>query len=755
MHWVLVYAPVLLFGLALLGLLRRRAEVREYARSHRALAEAKERGSHAARLQHPDINLSQCIGCGACVEACPEDGVLELLHGQAVVVHGARCVGHGLCAAACPTAAIALTLGDLSDRRDLPALSDDLEAVGIPGLFLAGEVGGFALVRTAVTQGVAVADAVARRLAGQRGRPRGTEGEAPVDLLIVGAGPGGLACSLRARELGLSFITIDQEERIGGTVAAYPRRKMVMTQPVDLPLHGRLRQLTYQKEELIALWEGVVRRHDLPIRTGIQLTDIQRRDGAFVAQTTRGAITAANVCLALGRRGTPRKLDVPGEDLPKVAYSLLDAESYQGRRILVVGGGDSAVEAALGLAGQPDNQVTLSYRKKAFFRLKARNEHRITKALREGRLRAIFESEVTAIEPQQVRLRTGDNGTAAQTLANDEVFILAGGVPPFGMLEKAGVSFDPADRPAAPMLAERGSGLVGVLTIAVLGAAAAAAWALLHRSYYGLAPALRAASPLHDRLRPAGGVGLLLGLAACAMFAWNLAYLLRRSPRWGRWLPGSLRLWMGSHVTTGLLALLCVLVHGGFSVRDTVGGHAFAALAVVIVTGSIGRYFYAWVPRAANGAEVDLDDLRAGLGALSAEWDRNGRGFGTEVRDRVERLIAAGHWRAGLLMRIAALAFGQVRLALTLRRLRSLGRRQQIPEPEIRRVLTLARRAYRLTVQVSHYEEVRAVLSSWRFFHRWLALLLILLAVIHIVTALRFAEIDWGSLTAPAGDGWK
>jgi thioredoxin reductase/Pyruvate/2-oxoacid:ferredoxin oxidoreductase delta subunit len=755
LSWLLAYAPVLVFGLAFLTLVRRRVELADHARSYRTLAEAKERGSHKARLQHPSIDLSHCIGCGACVRACPEEGVLSLLHGQAAVVHGARCVGHGLCAAACPTGAIALTLGDLSDRRDLPALNDDLEAVGVPGLFLAGELGGFALVRTAVTQGVAVADAVARRAAnGSAARPAATpEPNGKVGLLVVGAGPGGLACSLRARELGLDFVTIEQEDCIGGTVAGYPRRKLVMTQPVHLPLHGRLPRLTYQKEELVELWEGLASANELPVRTGVRLLDLEREpDGDFLAQTSEGTVRARHVCLALGRRGTPRKLDVPGEGLAKVAHSLLDAESYQGRRILVVGGGDSAVEAALGLAEQPGNEVTLSYRKKALFRLKARNESRIRKALHDGRVRGLFESDVAAIEEHQVRLRVGTNGQVTETaLPNDDVFIFAGGVPPFGMLEKASVSFDPADRPPPAGLVERGTDLLVVLAVLLAGAGCMTWWAVRHWSYYGLEPGLRGGSALHAWLRPAGPVGLAFGLAAGALFAWNLAYLLRRSPRWGRLLPGNLKLWMSSHVMTGLLALLCVLVHAGFTAKDTVGGHALIALAVVVVTGTIGRYLYSYVPRAANGREEDLDNLRARLAALSGEWDRDGRGFGAQVRDRVDKLIAAGRWRAGLLARIGALVIGQIRLRLSLRRLRSEGRRRAVPQHEIDRMLMLARRAYRLTLLVTHYEEVRAVLSSWRYFHRWLALLMVLLATVHIVTAVRFAEIEWAALVGGGG----
>jgi len=233
----LVLAPVVGLAVVVLLLLRR-TRLAESARHHREITRARERGSNAARLQHPAIDLSQCIGCGACVRACPEEGVLALMHGQAVVVHGARCVGHGLCAAACPTGAISLTLGDLAKRRDLPALTPELEAVGVPGLFLAGELGGFALVRTAVAQGVAAADGAARRVAGAKpagvavyagGSQAGENGNGLLDLLIVGAGPGGLACSLRAKERELHFLAIEQESRLGGTVAGYPRRKMVMT----------------------------------------------------------------------------------------------------------------------------------------------------------------------------------------------------------------------------------------------------------------------------------------------------------------------------------------------------------------------------------------------------------------------------------------------------------------------------------------------------------------------------------------------
>ncbi len=449
-------------ALFLLALAVRKLRVQENAKTHKSLAEARERGSHAARLQYPAIDLSQCIGCGACVRACPEEGVLALLHGQAAVVHGSRCVGHARCASVCPTGAISLTLGDLSQRRDMPAITSDLEAAGVPGLFIAGELSGFALVRTAVGQGVAVAEAVAHRIAGRsHAGSRATVPSTPslaaaddladddvLDLLIVGAGPGGLACSLRSKEIGLHFLTIDQEPRLGGTVAAYPRKKLVMTQPIELPLYGMLKKLSYEKEELVALWEEVTAKNQLPIQTGVKLDDLTfGADGIFLAKTSAGPVRSRSVCLALGRRGSPRRLGVLGEDLAKVSYSLLDAASYQDRRVLVVGGGDSAVEAALGLAEQPGCVVTVSYRKSAFFRLKGRNDARISKAIHQKKLRVQFDSQVESIESDIVSIRTGAD--KLERLSNDYVFILVGGEPPFALLERAGVSFDPADRPVA------------------------------------------------------------------------------------------------------------------------------------------------------------------------------------------------------------------------------------------------------------------------------------------------------------------
>lgn len=444
MSWTILIGLFIALLLAVLVAAFRRAELERMERRVEELRASKANDSHKARLAYPHVDLSRCVGCGTCVRACPEEGVLSLIHGQAIVVHGARCVGHGRCAEECPTDAISIAIADSESRRDIPALDGRFEVPGVRGLFLGGELTGYSLIRTAITHGAAIADEVTRRVA-----------ELPpaedwvFDLCIVGAGPAGFACSLQAKKKGLRFLTLEQDS-LGGTVGKYPRRKLVLMQPVELPLHGRLEKTSYLKEELVELWHDIARRYELPIRPGVRFEGLTRSaDGTFEVVTDAGTLHARHVCLALGRRGVPRKLGVPGEELPKVTYSLIDAHSYQGRNILVVGGGDSAIEAALALAEQPGNKVLIAYRQPAFFRLKTRNEERLREALGQKRLQVSFRTQVIRISEDAVDLRVERAGRPEMvTLSNDDVFVLIGGLPPFELLERCGVSFDPADRPA-------------------------------------------------------------------------------------------------------------------------------------------------------------------------------------------------------------------------------------------------------------------------------------------------------------------
>jgi thioredoxin reductase len=713
----------------------RRHETRILAAGIAERQHAQVRGTARARLQHPVIDLTQCIGCATCVAACPEDGVLGMLHGQAAVFHGARCVGHGRCAEACPVGAIALTLGDLSERRDIPVLGPHNEAAGVPGLFLAGEITGYALIRTAIEHGRVVASEVARRITAQ-----GPDAHAEVfDLCIVGAGPAGLSCALEAKRRGLRFIVLEQE-RTGGTVTKYPRRKLVMTSPVDLPIVGRMERSEYSKEELLELWERIAREQELPIRIGEELREVKpREDGRFEVFTGGTRILARNVCLALGRRGTPVRLGVPGEDRSKVSYGLLDAQSYTNRRILVVGGGDSAVEAAIGLAEQPGNQVVLSYRQPNFSRIKARNEKRLAEASTKSSLNVRTSTRVHRIEEEFIELN-GAEGAESITLPNDEVFILAGGKPPFDLLQAAGVSFDHSAHPGAPAAAARATGLLPALLAGLVVTLAALAWVAFYRGYYGAAGPQRALDPLHDLLRSSRGFGLAAGIAATSLLALNLTYLLRRAP--GSPLQaGSLRHWMTAHVASGILALVAALLHGGFDARNTVGGHALWGMAVLVATGALGRYFYSFVPRAANGRELEIDELRGDLGRISAEWDRGQAGFGARVRGEVERLIEDARWRSSLWARAGGLLRSQRSLRRALKELREEGRREDVAPADLDAMLELARRAHRAALMSARYEDVRGLLATWRWLHRWIALLVVLLLVVHVVSALRFSSL--------------
>jgi thioredoxin reductase/ferredoxin len=402
-----------------------------------ALAATKRAGlsTQGPRAQHPHIDVSHCIGCGGCVDVCPED-VLAVIAGKAAIVNAHKCIGHGLCADICPVGAIEIVMASPSIAADLPRLSPHLET-NVPDMFIVGELGGLALIKNAINQGRQCIDTIAERLKRNGPAPAGVR-----DVCIVGAGPGGISASLRAIERKLSYVTLEQDE-FGGTVAKFPRQKLVMTSPVELPLYGKFKKLHLSKEDLLKVWKKIHERAGLSIRTGEKVDTISRGDdGIFTVVTDRGTHRARYIVLALGRRGTPRKLGVPGEQLPKVMYSLLDAEAYRSAKILVVGGGDSAVECALGLAHQQGNVVTLSYRKEEFTRIKERNAQRVKEYVKAGKLKVIFRSQPVEIRDKAVVL---DIAGRRQELPNDYVWVLAGNLPPNDFLKEIGVQLGPKD----------------------------------------------------------------------------------------------------------------------------------------------------------------------------------------------------------------------------------------------------------------------------------------------------------------------
>jgi thioredoxin reductase/Pyruvate/2-oxoacid:ferredoxin oxidoreductase delta subunit len=713
----------------------------ERRRMHSLLGQrqdARERGALEARLEHPWIDRSRCIGCGSCVRACPEGGVLAVVHGQATIVQGSRCVGHGRCAEECPVGAIALTLGDRSQRNDLPALDADLQAVGRPGLWLAGEVTGYALIRTAVDHGRRAVQAAAERVrAAGALSPEATD--APVDdLIIVGSGPAGLAASLEAHRLGLRFRTLERDT-LGGTVARYPRRKLLMTRELELPLGGCIEARGYRKEELMKLWQDLAAEYQLPIEEGVQVESIEPEIGGVTrVRTSSGDFRTRNVVLALGRRGIPRSLGVPGEDRLKVAYSLIDAQAFTHCSLLVVGGGDSAIEAALGLAAQDGNEVHLSYRREAFFRLRSRNELRILEAMREGKVQVHFESELLEINEDSVRLRMADGQESV--LANDEVFLMLGGEPPFAMLAQAGVSFDPEAQPEQVQPVEQGPGLRLALVVAALaGAALFLAW-WLWRDYYSADLLARRERGEHTWLHSAHGFGLAAGVTAVAMMFANLAYLLRRAPAFPlRW--GKLRDWMNVHVATGLLALIFACFHTAFVPRDTPGGRAFWGLIFLVITGAMGRYLYSFVPRAANGRELALEEARQRLQESTQAWSEVHADFGEQARAEIAQLLDRARWRGGFLGSLRGLLRTQSDLHQALRRLRVRGIVADLHPQELEEVLAVARQAHRNALVAAHYGDLRSLLAGWRYFHRWVSLLVVGLVLIHVWAGWRYADL--------------
>jgi thioredoxin reductase/Pyruvate/2-oxoacid:ferredoxin oxidoreductase delta subunit len=418
-----------------------RRYLRDMKKNEARAREAVEKGklrSDGPQAQHPHIDTTYCIGCAACTTVCPEGDVLAMVGGKAAIVNGYKCIGHALCAEACPVGAITMVMARPSMGADLAYLTPEYETT-VSNLFIAGELGGLALIKNAIAQGCDCIDTVANRISGARA---GKSAPDAYDVLIVGAGPAGISASLRAIEKKLNYVTVDEGE-IGGTVAKYPRQKMVMTSPVEFPMYGKFKKTELSKEELLEFWNKVLQRADFKFRRGEKVEDIQKGpDGAFTVVTTQGQYRSHAVILAMGRTGSPRKLGVKGEDLPKVMYRLIETDHYVNKRILVVGGGDSAIEAAMGLAHQVGNQVTLSYRKESFARIKERNAQRMAECMRTKKVNVLFNSMPVEFKPDSVVL---DVHAERREIPNDYVWIFAGGEPPTAFLKKIGVGFGSRD----------------------------------------------------------------------------------------------------------------------------------------------------------------------------------------------------------------------------------------------------------------------------------------------------------------------
>lgn len=412
--------------------------VRRHNRLERTSLEALKAATEAGMLEpptlHPEIDPTICIGCKSCVVACPEQDahpVLGMIGKKARLIGPSDCIGHGACKTVCPVNAITLVFGTATRGIDLPVVKPNFET-DVPGIFIAGELGGMGLIRNAIEQGRQAMQSVSKLLS------EGHNNE--LDLVVVGAGPAGFSATLAAKADNLKIVTVEQEE-LGGTVAHFPRRKLVMTQPAELPIIGKTKFKEVQKEDLIEFWQDVEKKTGIVINYDERVDSIVPAEGktGYTVTTNRAAYDTRAVLLSIGRRGSPRQLGVPGEDLPKVTYRLIDPEQYRNQHVLVVGGGDSALEAATSIAGEEGTTVTLSYRSGAFSRAKQKNREKIEAMSRAKRVQVVLNSNVKEIRDDSVVIEFGEK---AARIRNDAVIISAGGILPTAFLRKIGITVE-------------------------------------------------------------------------------------------------------------------------------------------------------------------------------------------------------------------------------------------------------------------------------------------------------------------------
>jgi thioredoxin reductase/Pyruvate/2-oxoacid:ferredoxin oxidoreductase delta subunit len=423
---IAIYSLAILLCLIIIFIYLRK-ERRNSKKVEAKILKAKQEGMYEPVSLHPVVDEGSCISTGACIAACPEHDILGIRNGKATTINASQCIGHGACFHACPTQAITLCIGTEKRGVELPHVNQHFET-NVPGIFIAGELGGMGLIKNAVEQGRQAVENIVKA--------HKKNHQATYDLIVVGAGPAGISASLNAKKHNLKCLTLEQDT-LGGTVFTFPRSKIVMTSPMDVPLHGKVKLSETSKTELLDFWTSVLQKNAIPIRENIKVEAITHENGHFKVEAITGEEFTTNaVLLSIGRRGTPRKLGIPGETMEKVAYRLLEAEEIKGKDIMVVGGGDSAIESALILAGL--NKVTLTYRSDAFSRIKPKNNAKIQEAMADGRVNVMFNTNPVKIEKEQVIVSAGSDDKEL-AIKNDLIYIFAGGELPTQFLQKIGI----------------------------------------------------------------------------------------------------------------------------------------------------------------------------------------------------------------------------------------------------------------------------------------------------------------------------
>ena len=724
---LLLLGVLLAIGAGLAFFMTRRRAYREAADTL-ALAQVHKDGRAEAPTLHPVIDPDRCIGSLSCTAVCPEGDILGVVDGKAALINPSACIGHGKCAVECPVDAIQLVFGSAKRGLDLPECNEFFES-SRKGVHIVGELGGMGLIKNAITQGLQVARHLGPKLIGKQSKDLD-------DVVVVGAGPSGLATALGLAEQKLNFAVLEQET-LGGTIAHYPRQKVVMTERIDLPFFGKFGAPLISKEQLLESWEQAVAKAQIQINTGTKVEKIDGHDGDFTVHTNKGPVRAKKVVLVIGRRGSPRKMGVPGEDLPKVAYRLIDAQQYEGARVLVVGGGDAALEAAIQICEESDAEVALSYRQPEFGKARDANKRRFKELVEEGRVFAFMASNIKQISPQSVTL---DNKGKVLELPNDFVIACLGGEVPTEFLTKMGVGMTTLKGESLGAKARRGSAKQEAqekrhkrlsFGLFVFGALIVATLFVVGGEYYRLPQAERMTHVAHRFLKPSGAWGHGVGIVATVVLMSNFLYAVRK--RWDR-LKGysTIRTWLTFHQFVGFMSPLVIVFHAAFQSKNHLATLTAAALTVVVLTGIVGRFIYGLVP-SGEGKAGELHEL-------SKRWHRLSERLGQAAAqltspDKVSDLVASAvspAQQASLGRYLAAMPRQRVSDARDLSRARRL-----FPSPAHASEFTDSfKRLRKLQAQVSFFRSLKLLLSAWRVFHVVLAILLVILIAAHIGVSL-------------------
>jgi thioredoxin reductase/ferredoxin len=702
----------------------------EERRAKKKLAEAVKLELNVPTSLHPAIDPDICIGSGSCISACPEGKILGLVDGIATLVNASKCIGHGRCASECPVGAIKLVFGTAERGVELPEVDRYFET-SREGVHIVGELAGMGLIKNALIQGLQVA----ARFKETIDRALNTGG---VDVAIVGAGPAGIATAVGCRAAGLTYALIEQDT-VGGTVAHYPRQKLVMTETVDLPYYGKFGRKLIRKEDLVGSFQQVMAKAGVQVHEKTKVTGIEGAKDSFVIATDRGIVGAKRVVLAIGRRGTPRKIGVPGEELDKVAYRLVDARQYAGKRVLVMGGGDSALEAAIQLADETDARVAICYRKPEFGRCRPLNKQKLDAHVKSGRVQAFMATDVLAVEREAVVLK---NGTT-QKLPNDFVIACLGGELPNEFLKSLGVSIRKhhGDKAMAnPTLARKGGesprrGRVANALFALAGVAVVAGLVAVGWKYYLLPRPLRYKSPDHAFLKPSGLWGHGVGVLATMFMLLNFVYPMRKRLAVFKG-KGSIAPWLRFHVFVGIMSPLIILFHTAFQWGNQLATSTYVSVVVVVATGLVGRYFYGWLrvdPTDASEADRIGQKLSSLAEKIPVEWRQY-----AEAQDRpLEHIFALAANGPQFPRSLPGLFLRMPGEALFVRRGLRASRRLFLEKVAYRGFCDSVHELRRLRTKFVFHRHFKRFMSVWRSLHVVLAVVLLGLIAMHVWVSLR------------------